>query len=197
MDYPEITKEITALRIPPHLDDWAGQRRSWSWDRVRAELDLPSGMVNLAHEAIERFEGFVQGGVIVPLVCLEEIDPLRAESPEAPFDRFQHALAAQLAGYLGGQDKLIADRAPAEPLADDLLRGPLPVHGGRIQQVDAAVDGVVEDIERRGRVDLTSEGDAAQADRADAEVGVAELSVFHGHGSLGFTRPVALPPKRR
>jgi acetyl-CoA synthetase len=54
MDYREITKKIEALRIPPNLDDWAGQRQSWSWDQVRAELALPGGMVNLAYEAIDR-----------------------------------------------------------------------------------------------------------------------------------------------
>ena len=54
MDYPEIAKDVAALKAPPNLADWASQSGSWSWDAVREELELPGGMVNLAHEAIDR-----------------------------------------------------------------------------------------------------------------------------------------------
>ncbi len=54
MGYAEIAKDISALAVQPNLQDWASQRAGWSWDEVRAELDLPDGLVNLAHEAIER-----------------------------------------------------------------------------------------------------------------------------------------------
>ena len=54
MDYPEIAKDLSALKAPPNLADWAGQRASWSWEDIRSELDLPDGLVNLAHEAIDR-----------------------------------------------------------------------------------------------------------------------------------------------
>ena len=52
-DYAEITKDISALKAPPNLDDYEKIRANWSWDKVREELDLPGGMVNLAHEAID------------------------------------------------------------------------------------------------------------------------------------------------
>jgi len=52
--YPEIPKPPGGLKTPPHLADWAQARRDWSWDAVRGELDLPHGLVNLAHEAVDR-----------------------------------------------------------------------------------------------------------------------------------------------
>ena len=52
--YPEIAKDVSALEVKPHLDDWAKLRQSWRWDDVVAELDLPGGMYNLAHECIDR-----------------------------------------------------------------------------------------------------------------------------------------------
>ena len=52
--YAEIAKEITDLKVPPNLHDYAGQRASWSWDDVWAELDTPDGLINQAHECIDR-----------------------------------------------------------------------------------------------------------------------------------------------
>ena len=54
MDYPEIAKDISSMVARPNLDDWASMRESWSWDQVHSELDLPGGLVNLAHECIDR-----------------------------------------------------------------------------------------------------------------------------------------------
>src|SRR5690606_23813565 len=52
--YPEIARDISALKRPPNVADWATQRDSWSWDDVWAELDRPGGLVNKAHECIDR-----------------------------------------------------------------------------------------------------------------------------------------------
>ena len=52
MEQSEITKD--SIKVPPNLHDWASLRQSWSWSDVRRELDLPGGLVNLAHEAIDR-----------------------------------------------------------------------------------------------------------------------------------------------
>ena len=54
MDYAEIAKGAPPRGVAPNLDDWAGERAGWSWDRVRAELAMPDGLVNLAYEAIDR-----------------------------------------------------------------------------------------------------------------------------------------------
>ena len=52
--YAEIGKDVAALKREPNLRDWAETRASWSWDAVRGELDLPGGLVNMAHECIDR-----------------------------------------------------------------------------------------------------------------------------------------------
>ena len=54
MEHAEIAKDNSKLVVPPNLADWASLRKSWSWDDVRSELDLPDGLVNLGHEAIDR-----------------------------------------------------------------------------------------------------------------------------------------------
>ena len=52
--YAEIAKDINALKAHPNLDDYDGQRASWSWDDMWAELDTPNGLINQAHECIDR-----------------------------------------------------------------------------------------------------------------------------------------------
>ena len=53
-DYAEITKDVAALGAPPNLADYDALRAGWNWDDVIAELDLPGGSYNLAHECIDR-----------------------------------------------------------------------------------------------------------------------------------------------
>ncbi len=52
--YEEIAKDIAALKSPPNMPDYEALRASFSWDDVRAELDLPNGVVNIAHECVDR-----------------------------------------------------------------------------------------------------------------------------------------------
>ena len=53
-DYAEIAKDAASLAAPPNLADYEAARASWNWDDVIAELDLPGGSYNLAHECIDR-----------------------------------------------------------------------------------------------------------------------------------------------
>ena len=53
-DYAEIAKDAASFAAPPNLADYEAARASWSWDDVIAELDLPGGSYNLAHECIDR-----------------------------------------------------------------------------------------------------------------------------------------------
>ena len=52
--YEEIAKDLGTLKAAPNLADYDAMRASFSWDAVRGELDLPNGVVNLAHECIDR-----------------------------------------------------------------------------------------------------------------------------------------------
>ena len=54
MDYAQIAKDVTSLRVTPHMRDYEETCANWSWDAVRAELDRPGGLVNQAHECIDR-----------------------------------------------------------------------------------------------------------------------------------------------
>ncbi len=53
-DYAEIAKDVSALKLPPNLADYESLRSSWDWDELWAELDTPDGLVNQAHECIDR-----------------------------------------------------------------------------------------------------------------------------------------------
>ena len=53
-DYAEITKDVATLGAPPNLADYDALCAGWNWDDVIAELDLPGGSYNLAHECIDR-----------------------------------------------------------------------------------------------------------------------------------------------
>ena len=54
MSYAEIAKQPQALRTAPNLGEWADERAHWTWGSVVEELDLPHGLVNQAHECIDR-----------------------------------------------------------------------------------------------------------------------------------------------
>lgn len=51
--YPVVEK--TRFAVPPNLADYEKDAPRFSWERARAELDgLPSGGLNIAHEAVDR-----------------------------------------------------------------------------------------------------------------------------------------------
>ena len=50
-----IEKEAGAFRRPPNLTDYEAERSAFEWERVGEQFDgLPSGGLNIAHEAIDR-----------------------------------------------------------------------------------------------------------------------------------------------
>ena len=56
MPWKEIVKSSAAMRVTPHLRDYAEARQMFSWEAARKELDgLPGSRgVNIAHEAVDR-----------------------------------------------------------------------------------------------------------------------------------------------
>ena len=54
MDYPLIEKNPSSFPVKPNLDNYDEICANWSWDNIRKELDRPNGMVNQAHECIDR-----------------------------------------------------------------------------------------------------------------------------------------------
>jgi acetyl-CoA synthetase len=50
-----IRKDLSALKVQPHLSDWSRVCREFRWDDARRELSgLPGGGLNIAFEAVER-----------------------------------------------------------------------------------------------------------------------------------------------
>ncbi|TAJ20708.1 MAG: acetate--CoA ligase [Dehalococcoidia bacterium] len=52
--YPEIAKDVAALKATPNLVDWATERRTFSWDEQWKGIDRPGGMLNKAYECVDR-----------------------------------------------------------------------------------------------------------------------------------------------
>ena len=104
-------------------------------------------------------------------------------------------VAARGAGDFAGEDDVIAFAAFGEPAADvlfgagvGLAAGWHGVHFGGVDEVHAVCGGVVELGVGFGFRVLFAEGHGAEADGADADVGVAERTVFHGILLLGWVR---------
>ena len=90
------------------------------------------------------------------------------------------------AGGLGGQHDLVALAGFLEPAADEALgralragAGRHRVHLGGVDEVDAALERVVELAVRVGFGVLLAEGHGAEADAGDVQAGAAELVYFH------------------
>ena len=56
MERPTIIRKTDSdLRVPPNLDNYEAQRRSFRWDNERRALQgLPGGGLNIAFEAVDR-----------------------------------------------------------------------------------------------------------------------------------------------
>src|SRR6185437_15872219 len=143
----------------------------------RADLPLPFQLQQGAPVVLER--GAVFGGP----VHLVQIDALDAEPAERGFDLAAQAQGITDAAWRGGAVALVPDEAGlgedvwpvlardvAQRAGDDLLGVTEPIHRGRVDPVDAALDSV-SDRGDRGRVVLVAprEGPAATADRPRAE----------------------------
>ncbi|MCY1368118.1 hypothetical protein D9M69_550820 [compost metagenome] len=92
---------------------------------------------------------------------------------------------AHRAGHLAGQHDVVAPLAARQPGADIGLGQALGfglgrhrVHLGGIDQVDAALEGVIQLLVRLGFGILLAPGHGAQPDQADIQVGAAEFAVF-------------------
>ena len=52
--YDEIGKNIADLKASPNINDYKSEVASWSWENIWNELDTPNGLINQAHECIDR-----------------------------------------------------------------------------------------------------------------------------------------------
>ena len=173
--------QVPVARDPLRLDDLAG--------RERGGADVAD--LALVHEVGERRQRLVDVRARVDAVDLVEVDPVGAQSPQRVLDRADDPAArvALLVGVLahrvvelGGEDDVVA-AAAGERLADDLLGLAVPVDVGGVDEVDAGVERRVDDPDRVVVVGVApgAEHHRAEAELADRDACVPELTVFHGH----------------
>ena len=152
----------------------------------------------LLDEGVEGAEGFFDGGDGVVAVDLVEVDVVGLEAAEAGFDGVHDVAAggadvvaagAGAAEDLGGDDDFVAgDVEVFEGLAEGLFALALGVDVGGVEEVDAGVDGGLDELVGSGLVDgadgseeagAAVEGHGAETERRDEEAGVAECLVLH------------------
>ena len=153
-----------------------------------------------AHEIVERAHRLVDRRARVEGVHLVEVDDVGLQAAEAFFAGADDVVAreadvvragAHRAGALRREDQAVAVAALAHPATDDLLgaadgleRAAERIDVGGVEEVDAALDGAVEDGERRLLVALIAEGHRAEAERRDLQAGAAERAGVHA-GLIG------------
>jgi hypothetical protein len=125
-------------------------------------------------------------------VGLVEIDHVRLEAPQARLDGALDVKArearvvrarAHATAALGGEEDAVALPPRLEPAPDDLLGasdalGPPceRVDVRRVEEVDAPLEGAIEDREGRGLVALMAEGHGTEAERGHPQARASEGS---------------------
>src|SRR3569832_593821 len=88
---------------------------------------------------------------------------------------------------LGREDHVLTAMALLEPAADVFLRsavglgpGRHRVHLGGVNEIDTRLEGIIELLVRLGLAVLLAEGHGTETHRAHLDVGVSQMTVFHG-----------------
>jgi hypothetical protein len=152
---------------------------------------------------VERLEGLLDRCLGVPAVDLVQVDVVGPETREAVVDLGHDRLAGQAAPVgpagvhvpvdLRGDDDLVAAGVLLQRLPDDLLARPGGVDVRGVEEVDAELDGL---LDQRPAVLLAegprmaasvgfAERHAAEADAGHVEAGAAELHVLHASRPYG------------
>lgn len=166
------------------------------------DREMPAGEVGgaevqhlaLGDKGFTRLPQFFPRRVAVDVVELVQIHVVGLQAAQRRVDRAADVQGGKLAlvgpvthgaVQLGGDDRaLAADAVAGEPGADDLLgaalAGGAAVGVGRVEEVDALVEGVVHDVVGGRLVGLGAEVHGAQAEAGDGKAGPAEVRVLHG-----------------
>ena len=108
-----------------------------------------------ADEVVERAQRLVDGDVGLRAVDLVEVDVVGLQAAQAGFALLDDVAAAVAhvvgafahhAVHLGGEDDVVALAVALERLAGDLLAAAAAVDVGGVEEVDAGVEGAVDDV---------------------------------------------------
>ena len=166
----DVAFKVAHGRVPEALVDAEGREALLARVLVGLADDPGGGVADAEVEDFSRGDGVVEGvhdlgdgGGVVPPVDVEQVDVARLELLEARLERHAQALGVvarvvllQLDRWFGrvrrrefgGQDDLVAVPAGCHPFAEPLLRFFHLVVVGRVDEVAAHVEEVVEDFER-------------------------------------------------
>jgi len=142
----------------------------------------------LPDEVAERPQGLLDRGQRVGLVLLVEVDPVGLEPSEARLDLGYDVMARgalkAAAGIhrpreFGRQHDVLA--AVAEDLAKAALGAAarITVSVGLVEERDAEVERLVDDLAGRREIDTAAEIVAAEPDHRDPQAGFSEISLLH------------------
>ena len=150
------------------------------------------------HDVVERFEGLLNRGVRVEPMDLVEVDVVGAEPTERGVDGVEEMLAGQPAVVrtvthgeegLGRDDDLRPGAEVAHGATENLLADSVGVHVGGVEEVDARLNGALDERASRRLVEDPGapRGRAirhdAETETGDAKTGAAEGDVVHGGDS--------------
>ena len=130
---------------------------------------------------------------LLGLVDLHQVDAVPLQPLQAGLEAAQHRVAGIVEGlrevaHLGGQEEGLLH--PLQRVTQDLLAAAAAVEGGRVDVVDAQLEGALDDggaVGDRPRAELGTavEPGAAEGDLADLPAGLAEPAVAHQGDAAG------------
>jgi hypothetical protein len=146
----------------------------------------PRADLALADEVAEGRDRLLPGGIGIDPMDVVNIDVVRLQALEAGFGRLHEMPAREAAvgyvgagglGDLGRQHPAIALRLDGG--ANHGFRSALGVDVGRVDEVDAAVGGVIDDALRLRRVGRPAKHHGAEADLRHLHAAAAEHAIAH------------------
>ena len=152
------------------------------------------------HDIVEGLHGLFDGRRVVPAVDLIQVDVVHAEAAQAIVNAGEDGLAREAAAVrrlapgvidLGGHHDLVAASQLLERAAGELLAGAVGVAVGRVEEVDAQLNGLAEEGPAVGlrqgpgmhAARRLAIGHAAQGEARHSESGIAQSAVFHSSPS--------------
>src|ERR1051325_8065028 len=163
-------------------------------------------------DVVQRLERLLDRRVMVEAVDLKEVDVLHAEAAEGGVDGVHDVLAGEAAAVrtladleeaLRGDHRFLARGQLAQRAADDFFAHAARVHVRGVEEVDARLEGALEEGTRRvfvedpGAPRAGAVGHGAEADAGDFETGLAEIDVLHARIICDAFRLPRRPRPRR
>ncbi len=171
--------------------------------------DTPGAMIGDAEmadfpgtdEVGDRMDHRLQRGAVVLPVQIENVDDLGAEPLQAGIDGVE-GVASRQAAAIGARLGDIAELRRQHPPgtlgrdrpADDLLRAPIDIGIGGVDEIDALLARAGDDAPRRRFVGGRPECHGAETERRNGQATAPEPTILHDQASPSASEAVTRPP---